>query len=262
MRVSETRQPRTAAGSLARNLARRFREGRAALPDTSWRIWKRAVALGAVAMLLLTVVLRYAAQWALDGGRLQWESGFLLRLGSSDVFGFSDAVFFQTFGSDITLIILVAATAGIAAWMRRPIISLSIVLAFVVPDLVVRFGWLIWSRARPDLLYDGIASPGFHSFPSGHAAKTMAIYGFLIALWLRASRNGVEKAVACLVLAFIAIVVPLGRMAMGVHWPSDVIAGLIIGLVWMIVLIRAGSGKGKGKGNNDGFLSRRTSEGG
>jgi hypothetical protein len=42
-------------------------------------------------------------------------------------------------------------------------------------DLVVRFGWMIWDRARPDLLYGGIARPSFRSFPSGHAAKTMSL---------------------------------------------------------------------------------------
>lgn len=240
--MSDTGHPHTAAGSLFRNVARRFREGRDALPDARWRAWKRSVAIGAVGMFALMAVLRFAAERALDSGRLDWERPFIQWLGTSGPFGFSDAVFFQTFGSDITLVILVAATAGIAAWMRLPIISLSIILAALVPDLVVRFGWAIWSRARPDILYDGIASPGFHSFPSGHAAKTMAVYGFLVALWLGASRNAVEKAVACFALAFIAIAVPLGRMAMGVHWPSDVIAGLVIGLIWMMALVRAGRG--------------------
>jgi len=221
-----------------RDVARRFREGRNSLPDARWRTWKRRIAIGALAMFALMAALRIAAERALDSGFLAWESRFIGWLGSSGPFGFSDAVFFQTFGSDITLVILIAATAGIAAWMRRPIVAASIILAALIPDLVVRFGWAIWSRARPDILYDGIASPGFHSFPSGHAAKTMAVYGFLVAIWLRSSRSAVEKATGCLVLAFIAVVVPLGRMAMGVHWPSDVIAGLLIGFVWMTVLVR------------------------
>jgi undecaprenyl-diphosphatase len=37
-------------------------------------------------------------------------------------------------------------------------------------------------------------------------------------------------------LAAVAVVVPLGRLSMGVHWPSDIIAGWIIGLFWLIVL--------------------------
>lgn len=233
-----TRQ-RSAAAALFRQLSGRFREGRTALGDPAWRRWWRRIALGAAGMLVLMVVLRYVAVWALATGRLDWEAGFLLWLGSDAPLRFSTAVFLQTPGSDPTLIILIVLTAGIAAWMRRPLVSLSIVLAALVPDLVGRFGWLIWSRARPDLLYDGMASPGFHSFPSGHTSKTVAVYGFLTLLWLRASASTTEKFLALLLLGGIAVVVPLGRMAMGVHWPSDVMAGMIIGATWLGVLSRA-----------------------
>lgn len=225
-----------AAGRLVRRLAHRFREGRAAIGDTAWRAWLRRILVAAVAMLGLMVALRYAAEWALRAGFLEPERDFLLWLGSDAPLRFSSAVFLQTFGSDITLIILIAFAAGIAAWMRRPIVCASIVLAALVPDLVGRFGWLIWARERPDLLYEGMASPGFHSFPSGHASKTMAVYGYLTVLWIRASGSSLEKVIAGVVLAVIALGVPLGRMAMGVHWPSDVAGGLVIGAVWVAVL--------------------------
>lgn len=230
---------RSAAAALFQQLSGRFREGRAAVGDTAWRGWWRRIALGAASMLVLMVALKYAAVWALGNGWLDWEAGFLLWLGSDGPVRFSTAVFLQTPGSDPTLIILIALTAGLAAWVRRPLVSMSIVLAALVPDLVGRFGWLIWSRARPDLLYDGIASPGFHSFPSGHTSKTVAVYGFLTVLWLRASGSNVERVLAILLLGVIAVVVPVGRMAMGVHWPSDVMAGMVIGGVWLAVLSRA-----------------------
>jgi undecaprenyl-diphosphatase len=222
---------------LLRPLVARFREGRAAIGDDVWRAWLRRLAIGFAGMFALMVALRYAASEALDRGVLDWERDFLLWLGSDAApLGFSSAVFVQTFGSDITLIILIALTAGIAAWARFPITSISIILAFIVPDLVGRFGWAIWDRARPDLLYDGIASPGFHSFPSGHTSKTVAVYGLLTFLWIRASASPVEKLVACVLLGIIVVVVPVGRMAMGVDWPSDVVGGMTIGAVWLAVL--------------------------
>ena len=39
------------------------------------------------------------------------------------------------------------------------------------------------------LIGDGIAAPGLHSFPSGHAALCVAVYGFLAYLWIRSSRS-------------------------------------------------------------------------
>ena len=236
--VTRSRQG-SAATALFRQLSDRFRQGRAATGDAAWRRWRRHIVLGAGGMVGLMVVLKYAAVWALANGRLDWEAEFLLWLGTEAPLRFSTAVFLQTPGSDPTLVILIALTAGIAAWLGRPLVSLSIPLAALVPDLVGRFGWMIWSRARPDLLYDGVASPGFHSFPSGHTSKTVAVYGFLTLLWLRASGSTTEKVLAILLLGMIVVVVPVGRMAMGVHWPSDVMAGMVIGAVWLAVLSRA-----------------------
>lgn len=229
---------RSAIGAVLHHVSQRFRQGRRALPHDSWRAWQRTIAVGIPALLALMVLLRIAAAAALERGLLERERDFLLWLATGAPFGFSTAVFLQTFGSDITLVILVALTAGIAAWARKPITALSIVLAAVVPDLVGRFGWLIWSRARPDFIHDGIASPGFHSFPSGHTAKTIAVYGFLTLLWMRASSSVVERVAAALSFAVIASAVPFGRMAMGVHWPSDVIGGALIGGAWLVVLAR------------------------
>jgi undecaprenyl-diphosphatase len=172
-------------------------------------------------------------------GELDWEAAYLRALETDGPFSFSTAVWFQTFGTDITLWILITLTAGIATWAGRPIAALSIVLAYVVLDPIVRLGWLSWDRARPQVLYDGFASPGFHAFPSGHTGKTFAVYGVLIYLWIRSAPGWIEKALAFLLLAFIALVVPFGRMSMGVHWPSDVIAGWLLGAIWLLFLIWA-----------------------
>jgi membrane-associated phospholipid phosphatase len=234
--VPDPERRRSAIAPLWKELRTRFREGRAAIGQQAWRAWLRLVAGGVVALLLLMMVLMKAAQQLLADGRLDWETEFLLRLGESGPFSFADAVFFQTFGTDTTLVILLVATAGIACWMRRPITALSIILAPLVVDLVGRVGWAMWERARPDVLYDGLASPGFHSFPSGHTSKSVAAYGFLALLWIAASRSIIERIVVVLLLLGIIVVVPLGRMTMGVHWPSDIAGGFILGVVWVAVL--------------------------
>ena len=205
-------------------------------PRDAYAAWKRTAAFGFIALALLMVALVEAAKRMLSGGRLSWETPFLQRLGDSGPLGLSSAVFFQTFGTDITLAILIIFSTGIAVWMRRPITAWCIALAYAGLEPVIRFGWLLWDRSRPRVLFEGIAAPPFHSFPSGHTAKTLAVYGVLTFIWIRASRNVLEKCAAVLILAAISIVVPLGRMSMGVHWPSDIIAGWIIGLFWLCVL--------------------------
>jgi membrane-associated phospholipid phosphatase len=234
--VPNSQQRRSAIGPLWQELRNRFRDGRTAIGPQAWRAWLRLMAGGVATLLLLMVVLMKAAQQLLATGRLDWETAFLLRLGESGPFSFADAVFFQTFGTDTTLVILLAATAGIACWMRRPLTALSIILAPFVVDIVGRVGWAMWERGRPDVLHDGIASPGFHSFPSGHTSKSVAAYGFLALLWIAASRSIIERTVVVLLLLGIIVVVPLGRMTMGVHWPSDIAGGFILGVAWVAVL--------------------------
>jgi membrane-associated phospholipid phosphatase len=211
-------------------------EGSRAIRPAAWRAWFRTLAAGIVGSLLVMLLLMAAAQRLVAAGRLDWEARFLVWLGEHGPLGFASGVFFQTFGTDITLIILLGATAGIAAWLRRPMTALSIVMAPLVVDLVGRVGWTVWHRARPDVLYGGIASPGFHSFPSGHTSKTTAAYGLLALLWIAASRNNFERTAVVLLLLFILAVVPLGRLSMGVHWPSDILGGFILGAVWLAVL--------------------------
>lgn len=226
----------TAVAPVWRELRRRFSEGRQAVGPAAWRAWWLTVAGGAVFMLALMAGLVVAAQALLAAGHLEWEADFLLWLGHESGFSFANGVFFQTFGTDITLVILLTATSALAVWLRRPITAVSIWMAPLVVDLVGRFGWLMWDRVRPTVLWDGLATPGFHSFPSGHTSKTFAAYGLLAMIWILASRNGLERLVALLMLAFIAIVTPGGRMMIGVHWPSDVFAGWILGITWVAIL--------------------------
>lgn len=199
----------------------------------------RTVAIGFAGLIALMATLVAIGKYLQRNGSLAWESGALERLRDHGPFTLSTAVWWQTFGTDITLVILIILTAGIAVWARRPLTAWSIALAFLVMDPIVRIGWLLWDRARPRILYDGIASPAFHSFPSGHTGKTLAVYGILTFIWVRASRSVIERVIAVLLLAAIASVVPLGRVSMGVHWPSDILAGWIIGLYWLIVLASA-----------------------
>jgi undecaprenyl-diphosphatase len=227
------------AAALARAGRVRFAEGWRRIPPEDRRRWLRTIAIGVVGMLILVVVFVEVGQALLESGALAWEAAFLQRLETDGPFSFSTAVWFQTLGTDITLWFLVLLTAGIAVWNDRPITGLSIVLAYLVIDPIVRVGWILWDRSRPDVLFGGFTSPAFHSFPSGHTGKTFAVYGVLVFIWVRSAPGWIEKGIALALLAAIGLVVPVGRMSMGVHWPSDVIAGWLLGAIWLVYLLVA-----------------------
>jgi undecaprenyl-diphosphatase len=82
----------------------------------------------------------------------------------------------------------------------------------------------IFAAPRPDLLphLDIVHS---YSFPSGHAAYNMMLFGALAML----SRRRIGYVLAGMVIALIGI----SRVWLGVHWPSDVLAGWITGFGWL-----------------------------
>ena len=220
-------------------LRARYTEGWRALPVQNRKRWAFTIIAGMLALFGVTAILVLVSKYAAAHHLLDWEADFLRRLELRGPFGFSSAVWFQTFGTDITLAILILFSSSIAAWTRRPLTALSIPLAFFAVDLAVRFGWASWDRSRPDVIMQGLAAPGFHSFPSGHTGKTLAVYGFLASRWWRATRNLTERVFILAITAFIVAIVPLGRLRMGVHWPSDILGGYTIGLVWLAVLVWA-----------------------
>ncbi len=230
---------RWAIASLAGNIIGHFRTGWRKLPDRARRRWLITIALGIVFMFLLTFVLVRVGKSLTSSGNLDWEADFLRALEQRLFFGFSSAVWFQTFGSDITLWFVVLTTVGLSAWRGRPLTALSILLAYAVIDVVVRYGWASWDRDRPDIIGQGLARPGFHSFPSGHTGKTLCIYGLLGYIWMRSSKSWIERVIVFVIVLGIAVVVPVGRIRMGVHWPSDVMGGYTLGLAWLIILVWA-----------------------
>ncbi len=99
---------------------------------------------------------------------------------------------------------------------------------------------LLLRRSRPSA-FAPLTPVGGYSLPSGHAFLSMCLYGLLAhhgLRWLRARRPRDRRAAAFLVVAAATAVVLVGvsRVYLGVHYPTDVIAGYLLALVWIFVL--------------------------
>lgn len=225
---------------LAQEIAKHFDRGWRATPRAAAVIWARTVLYGLGATFLtLFGLIAYGKYRLGHSGEFPWEVKVLSWLEQNSPVGFSSAVWFQTWGTDVMLLVVVLTAASIAMWRERPLLGLNIFLSIVVMDAAVRIGWMSWERLRPDIIAEGIARPKLNSFPSGHTAKTLAVYGLLIAQWFRASNSVVEKGIAVLLALTISLIVPFGRVRMGVHWPTDVMGGWLIAAVWLFFLLWA-----------------------
>ncbi|SDW00613.1 undecaprenyl-diphosphatase [Marinococcus luteus] len=94
-----------------------------------------------------------------------------------------------------------------------------------------------FSRQRPEVLaaYDGTG----YSFPSGHATGAVTFYGFLAYLVIRSTLAAVWKWLLGTLLTLAALLVAVSRMFLDVHYFTDVLAGISVGLFWLLICIIA-----------------------
>lgn len=94
----------------------------------------------------------------------------------------------------------------------------------------------IFLRARPDAALHLVKQGGF-SFPSGHSVTSVIFYGVLIYLLNRHCKNDKLRKVLTVICGFLALTIGPSRIYVGVHWPTDVLAGWCIGGAVLMVSI-------------------------
>jgi membrane-associated phospholipid phosphatase len=91
-------------------------------------------------------------------------------------------------------------------------------------------------RPRPPVARLDVAPPT-SSFPSGHTAAAIALYGCiaLLVLWIYGRRR--STLVAAVVLFCVPVFVGLSRLYRGMHYPTDVLAGALTGVLWLLLVM-------------------------
>jgi membrane-associated phospholipid phosphatase len=118
---------------------------------------------------------------------------------------------------------VVLAAAGHVRWVAVMMIGIGLELAvfFSVSEII--------DRTRPDVpaLHSVPATP---SFPSGHVAASVVLYGTLLLAARGIARPGRVHELFWIAPAVIAVTVAASRVYEGVHFPTDVAAGLLVGI--------------------------------
>ena len=92
----------------------------------------------------------------------------------------------------------------------------------------------IFARVRP-ALWERVVEVDVFSFPSGHAMVSLVVYGFIGYLLIANFRP--FSSVILFFTALLILAIGFSRLYLGVHWPTDIIAGYAAGLVWLISCI-------------------------
>jgi undecaprenyl-diphosphatase len=96
---------------------------------------------------------------------------------------------------------------------------------------------LLVGRLRPMVPTPVALAPGY-SFPSGHALNATVFYGVMLLMFLPIIPPRLRRLVTGLVIALVMLV-GISRVALGVHYPSDVIGGWLLGVAWLGITAHA-----------------------
>ena len=140
---------------------------------------------------------------------------------------------FTALGGIAILTFLVLAVAGFL-WLRRQrrsawFLLLSVATGIVLSQLLKS----AFDRPRPDLVPHG-SYVYTASFPSGHSMMAAIVYLTLAALLARTLTSWALKAYVMLLAIAAILMVGISRVYLGVHWPTDVLAGWIVGAAWAL----------------------------
>ena len=120
-------------------------------------------------------------------------------------------------------------------WLRRTRLAIFVAITVGVSPGLNDLVKAAVDRARP-VLPDPVAHEGGASFPSGHAQAAVVGYAVLLLVFLPVLR-GAARGVAVAVAVLMVLGIGLSRVALGVHYVSDVLAGYALGAAWVTAMI-------------------------
>lgn len=136
------------------------------------------------------------------------------------------------FGGATALIIM---TALLLIGIKNKKIGLSILFNLAMVTILNQALKFILQRPRPTD-YRIINESGY-SFPSGHSMISMAFYGYLIYLIYKHVDHSYLRRTLISILTLLILWIGVSRIYLGVHYVSDVIAGFVISIAYLILLI-------------------------
>jgi undecaprenyl-diphosphatase len=144
-------------------------------------------------------------------------------------------IFFSFIGSVAFVIgaIIVAAIIFLRLkWRHAAIFLVLTMIGEVLLELALK---LYFQRIRPEPFFN-YPLPSTYSFPSGHALGSFCFYGVLAWLITRRIENRAAQILIWIVAAAIILLIGTSRIYLGVHYPSDVLAGYAAGFFWVLTV--------------------------
>jgi undecaprenyl-diphosphatase len=225
---------RSYADILCTDMRQTWQDWRARLPSVEPRVLLTIALIGAALWLFVNI-----ASEVVEGDTAAWDRALLLALRNA-----ADprlpwgprwvqelARDFTALGGVAVLSVITAISVGYLWLDRKRHAAIAIVVAVVGGQLVSTALKLGFDRARPDLVPHG-SFVYTASFPSGHSMMAAVTYLTLGAMLARVHASVRIKIYLLSIACLLTFVVGASRVYLGVHWPSDVLAGWTLGAAW------------------------------
>ena len=134
-----------------------------------------------------------------------------------------------------SFVVTVIAVSLLILWWRRYYLETKILILASLGAFILNTGLkLFFTKPRPQLWTQLIPEKSF-SFPSGHALGSLVLYGF--SAYLLANHYPKLAPVIYSLATLLILSIGCSRLYLGVHWPTDIIAGYGVGFLWLMSCI-------------------------
>ena len=142
---------------------------------------------------------------------------------------------FITFFASTYFILFLMSVFFILSFFKGKIFN--IINLLIVGDVIINRGVKVIVRRERPILINLVTEKSF-SFPSGHTMVAVTLYGFIIYLINKSNLSKKFKIILNFGLILLILLILISRIYLGVHYFSDVIAGLFLALAYLIFIVR------------------------
>lgn len=155
---------------------------------------------------------------------------------SAEVSGLTSIMkLFTNIGSTTSVTLLAILTLGVLLWKKYRAQAVLFTIVLVGTGILNQVLKLIFKRERPD--FNRLIDIGGYSFPSGHTMMAFSLYTVLAYIvWRNLKTTGSRIAIA-IVAIFMIVMIAVSRIYLGVHFPSDIVGGILASSVWLFASI-------------------------
>lgn len=187
---------------------------------------------GVIVAAIGTWIFSELAEYVMAGGTQAFDEALLRWVSTRHSPAIDEAMLEITALGTTTVVMMIVCVAALFLTLTRHKYSALLLLVATAGgsplDLILK---LRFDRPRPHIFAWG-TQVFSASFPSGHAMSAAIVYSTVAYLAARLQRRRWARGLTMLLAAFVILLICSSRVYLGVHYPSDVLAGVVIGISW------------------------------